>query len=74
MPSTWKNGMLNYWPPAPLPARRAYRPEGSAYGSESILIVRTKINYLNCQKLLQTHYSIIPLLHYSNWGEGPPFL
>ncbi len=23
------------WPPATLPARRAYRPEGSAYGSES---------------------------------------
>ena len=22
------------WPPAPLPARRAYRPEGRAYGSE----------------------------------------
>ena len=23
------------WPPAPLPARRAYRPEGRAYASES---------------------------------------
>ncbi len=23
-----------YWPPAPLPARRAYRPEGRAYASE----------------------------------------
>jgi hypothetical protein len=26
--------MMN-WPPAPLPARRAYRPEGRAYASES---------------------------------------
>ncbi len=24
------------WPPAPLPARRAYRPEGRAYASERI--------------------------------------
>ena len=23
------------WPPAPLPARRAYRPEGGSYASES---------------------------------------
>ena len=27
--------MLLSWPPSPLPARRAYRPEGKAYGSES---------------------------------------
>jgi len=27
---TWFSG-----PPAPLPARRAYRPEGRSYGSES---------------------------------------
>ena len=25
---------MEYWPPAPLPARRAYRPEGRAYASE----------------------------------------
>ncbi len=27
--------MLLSWPPSPLPARRAYRPEDRAYGSES---------------------------------------
>ena len=25
------------WPPAPLPARRTYRPEGRAYASESAI-------------------------------------
>ena len=29
------NGFRDGRPPAPLPARRAYRPEGRAYGSES---------------------------------------
>ena len=28
------------WPPAPLPARRAYRPEGRAYASESATSVQ----------------------------------
>ena len=31
--------MLLSWPPAPLPARRAYRPEGRAYASESVIRV-----------------------------------
>ncbi len=31
---------MECWPPAPLPARRAYRPEGSAYGSESATCVK----------------------------------
>jgi len=26
--------MSKYWPPAPLPARKVYRPEGRTYGSE----------------------------------------
>ncbi|MBW2572332.1 MAG: hypothetical protein JRE61_08225 [Deltaproteobacteria bacterium] len=30
----WNYGMLGSGPPAPLPARRAYRPAGSVYGSE----------------------------------------
>ena len=29
--------MLEWWPPAPLPARRASRPEGRPYGSERVL-------------------------------------
>jgi hypothetical protein len=32
------------------------------------------INHFNCKKLLQTHHSIIPLLHYSNWDEIPKFV
>jgi hypothetical protein len=48
------NGMLDYW-----------NIDG-----------KSEKNYLNCQKLLSfnliqdklTHYSIIPLLHYSNWA------
>jgi hypothetical protein len=35
-----------------------------------ILEVRAEINHLNCKKLLQTHHSITPLFHYSNWGEA----
>jgi len=34
-----------------------------------ILGVRVEINHFNCKKLLQTHYSITPSFHYSNWGE-----
>ncbi len=29
-----KSGRVGLWPPAPLPARRASRPEGRAYASE----------------------------------------
>ena len=29
-----RQGGTGLWPPAPLPARRAYRPEGRAYASE----------------------------------------
>ena len=41
-PPDWNGGMLEYWkngswPPAPLPAHRACRPVGRAYGSERIL-------------------------------------
>ena len=36
--------------------------------------IRTEINYFNCKKLLQTHHSITPSFHYSNWGEAPKFL
>jgi hypothetical protein len=40
MDDLYLNRML-FEPPAPLPARRAYRPEGRAYASESGLgIVR----------------------------------
>jgi hypothetical protein len=38
-----------------------------------ILGIRVEINHFNCKKLLQTHYSITPLFHYSNWGEAPEF-
>jgi len=38
-----------------------------------ILGVRAEINLFNCKKLLPTHHSITPLLHYSNWGEAPKF-
>jgi hypothetical protein len=38
-----------------------------------ILGIRAEINHFNCKKLLQTHYSITPLFHYSNWGEAPKF-
>jgi len=34
-----------------------------------ILEIRAEINHFNCKKLLQTHYSITPLFHYSNWVE-----
>jgi len=39
-----------------------------------ILGARTAINHFNCKKLLQTHHSITPLFHYSNWGEAPKFV
>jgi hypothetical protein len=38
-----------------------------------ILGVKAEINHFSCKKLLQTHYSITPLFHYSNWGEAPKF-
>jgi hypothetical protein len=37
------------------------------------IVIRAEINHFNCEKLLQTHHSIIPLFHYSNWGEAPKF-
>jgi hypothetical protein len=38
-----------------------------------ILGIKVEINHFNCKKLLQTHHSITPLFHYSNWGEAPKF-
>jgi len=43
------------------------------YWNAGILGVKVEINYFNCKKLLQTHHSITPLFHYSNWGEAPKF-
>jgi len=34
--------MMALWPPAPLPARRAYRPEGRAYASERMMGLKKK--------------------------------
>jgi hypothetical protein len=36
----WSIGVLEYWPPAPLPARRAYRPEDRSYGSERVMAAK----------------------------------
>jgi hypothetical protein len=36
-----------------------------------ILGIRAEIYHFNCEKFLQTHYSISPSFHYSNWGEAP---
>jgi hypothetical protein len=33
--------------------------------------IRAELKHYNCKKFLQTHYSITPLFHYSNWGEAP---
>jgi len=38
-----------------------------------ILEIRAEINHFNCKKLLQTHHSITPSFHYSNWGGAPKF-
>jgi hypothetical protein len=38
-----------------------------------ILGIKAEVEHYNCKKLLQTHYSITPLFHYSNWGEAPKF-
>jgi len=35
--------------------------------------IRAELTHYNCKKLLQTHYSITPSFHYSNWGEAPKF-
>ena len=43
------------------------------YWNAGILGVRAERNYLNCKKLLQTHHSITPSFHYSNWSEAPKF-
>ena len=34
------------------------------------ILDKSEINHFNCKKLLQTHYSITPSFHYSNWGEA----
>jgi len=34
---------------------------------------RTEIIHYNCEKLLQTHHSITPSFHRSNWGEALKF-
>lgn len=39
-----------------------------------ILGIKVEINDLNYQKFLQTHYSITPTFHYSNWGEAPKLI
>jgi len=36
-----------------------------------ILGVKVELNHINCKKLLQTHHSITPSFHHSNWGETP---
>jgi len=41
------------------------------YWNAGILGLTAEINYLNCQKLLQTHHSIIPLFQL---GEAPNFV
>ena len=35
--------------------------------------LRVEQTHFNCKKLLQTHHSITPSFHYSNWGEAPKF-
>jgi len=40
------------------------------YWNVGILGVRAEINHFNCKKLHQTHHSITPSFHYSNWGEA----
>jgi hypothetical protein len=43
------------------------------YWNAGILGIKAEINHFNCKKLLQTHHSITPSFHYSNWGEAPKF-
>jgi hypothetical protein len=33
------------------------------------ILDKSETNHFNCRKILQTHYSITPSFHYSNWGE-----
>jgi hypothetical protein len=47
------------WPPAPLPARRAYRPEGRAYGSERKWPFPT-LSLQSLRRCLDPHPAIIP--------------
>jgi hypothetical protein len=35
-----------------------------------ILGIKAEVKHYNCKKLLQIHYSITPLLHYSNEGKA----
>jgi hypothetical protein len=39
-----------------------------------MLGIKAEVKHYNCEKLLQTHYSITPLFHHSNWGEAPNLL
>ncbi len=41
------------------------------YWNAGILGVKAELNHFNCKKLLQTHHSITPSFHHSNWGEAP---
>jgi hypothetical protein len=45
------------------------------YWNVGILGIKAENNpfYLNLKKILQIHYSIVPLFHHSNWGEAPKF-
>ena len=68
---TWSFG-----PPAPLPARRAYRPEGRAYASESQVRDRWLCLGVLCLKsqILSTKLQINLKLQITNSKQGPkPF-
>jgi hypothetical protein len=75
--------MMEQWNPAPLSARKAYRPEGRAYGLERIMQcwingpatdgIDDKIKMVNI--LLKTnipafHHSIIPFSGQIRMAEG----
>ena len=57
-----QNGRMEYW-----------NVEDPDFIGAGILGVKAEIKHLNCKKLLQTHHSITPSFHYSNWGEAPKF-
>jgi hypothetical protein len=44
------------------------------YWNDGILGIKAEINHFKCEKLLQTHYSMTPSFHYSNWGEAKKFI
>jgi hypothetical protein len=39
------------------------------YWNDGILGIKAEINHFKCEKLLQTHYSMTPSFHYSNWAK-----